>query len=72
MTSVHRDAQKEKSCNCETVKSPVQKEEDLPDRSSYLLTKGRPPKKKRLFFYKSYKGGGGSFPFIKIYVADFV
>ena len=33
---------------------------------------GTPSGKKRLFFYKSYKGGGGSFPFIKIYVADFV
>ena len=35
-------------------------------------TKGRLPKKNVCFFYKSYKGGGGAFPFIKIYVADFV
>ena len=44
-----------------------------PDMFTEMLThaKGRLPEKKRLFFYKSYKGGG-SFPFIKIYVADFV
>ena len=34
--------------------------------------KGRHPVPFFLFFYKAYKRGGGSFPFIKIYVVDFI
>ena len=35
-------------------------------------TKGSHPGPFFLFFYKAYKRGGGSFPFIKIYVVDFI
>ena len=41
-------------------------------RSDERGSKGSHPGPFFLFFYKAYKRGGGSFPFIKIYVVDFI
>ena len=58
-----------KNIEPESNRKRIEKENE---EENLIESKGRHPEKKRLFFYKSYKGGGGSFPFIKIYVADFV